>query len=130
MPVFPSSTVLIAPPSQIWSRTAGCTMQNPKLPYYPAAQAVDGAPDSYARSLFGTDTVALDLVVARTPNVFGVLAHNIDWGLVCGFQASAAADFSGLLLDRGAAARRPNFWLDLRGFPTAACRGPRPRCDR
>lgn len=120
MAIFPPSTVLIVPPSQNHSRSAAAALANPKLPYYPASRAVDGTVGTHARSLFGTDTLTVNLGTAQTPNIFGVFQHNVDWGRVCGLQASAGSGFGTLLLDRGAAARRPHFWLDMRGFPATA----------
>lgn len=87
---------------------------------YPASNAVDGMADSVTRSYYTTDALAIDLGVARTPNLFGVIHHNIDYGRVCAFQASSSAGFGVLDLNRGAAARDPSFWLDLRGFPATS----------
>lgn len=119
MALFPTVRTLIAPPSQVWSRSGTATLGSAKA-RYPASNAVDGITDSVARSTATTDSLAVDLGSAQTPNIFGVINHNITHGLVCGFQASTSGGFGSLALDRAAAARAPNFWLDLRGFPASA----------
>lgn len=119
MALFPPATVLIVPPSQNYSRGKTATLNSPLNSRYAASRVLDGSVGTHARSAFGTDVLTVDLGAAHTPNIFGVFQHNVDWDLVCGFQASAT-NFGTLLLDRGAAARRPHFWIDLRGFPATA----------
>lgn len=109
---FPPTRTLIVPPSQNYSFGATASLSSPK-PNYPASKAVDGTLGGYCRSNYGTDALVIDLGGAQSPNIFGVFQHNIDAGLVCSFQASNG-------MNRGAAARRPHFWLDLRGFPPTA----------
>lgn len=120
MAIFPEARTLIVPPSQLWSRGKTVTVNGTTKEKFPPANAVDGSSGTPIRSEYGTDAVKIDLGAAQTPNIFGVIHSNIDYDRVCGFHASASAGFGSLLLDRGAAARYPNFWLDLRGFPATA----------
>lgn len=117
--MFPPAKSLIAPASQVWSHDSAASLQAP-MTYYPAGNLIDGQSSVVARSQYGTDNAIIDLGLPRTPNIFGVIGHNIQYNLVCGFRASASVGMGSLLLDRGAAARKPNFWLDLRGFPATA----------
>lgn len=111
MAVFPPVRTLIVPPSQLWSRGAGVSAAS-ELAEFPALNVTDGFSTSVTRADVHTNQYVLTLPGAETPNVFGIIHHNIDRGNICLFQSSD------LVVDRGAAARRPNFWLDLRGFPT------------
>lgn len=120
MAVFPATRTLIVPPSQLWSRGKTVTMAGAAKTNYPASNATDGYSGRATRSEYVTESWIIDLTTARTPNIFGILHSNVTRGLVCAFQAASSLSFSPLLLDRGAAARYPNFWLDLRGFPPTA----------
>lgn len=120
MAVFPAVKTLIVPPSQLWSRGKTVTIGGAAKANYGPSRATDGYSGRATRSEYETDHWIVDLTVARTPNIFGIIHSNIERGLVCAFHAAASLSFSPLLLDRGAAARYPNFWLDLRGFPPTA----------
>lgn len=111
MAVFPPARTMIVPPSGLLSRGAGCSATAVD-PEFPASNATDGFAHTVTRSDAHTNQFVVELDLADTPNVFGIIHHNIDRGNICLFQSG------GLVLDRGAAARRPNFWLDLRGFPS------------
>jgi hypothetical protein len=106
---FPIVRTLIVPPSQLWSAGATAAWAGAAVERYPASRATDGSSARATRSVYTTDQLTVTLSGSQTPNIFGVLNHNIDYDLVAAFSAP------GLL--RGAAARRPSFWLDLRGFP-------------
>ena len=112
--MFPPGRTLIAPASQVWSRAGSASLGSPRT-NYPAANLIDGSTTLAARSTSPTDAATITLGGAQEPNIFGIIGHNISYGLVCGFRT-----LSGETLNRGAAARRPNFWLDLRGFPASS----------
>ena len=114
MPLYPPGAVLIAAPSQVWSRGAAVTANAPVLSSdYGLAKLVDGSLSGATRFPFGTVQITVDLGQTRTPNLVGILNSNIDPGRVIGVTNEAG-------LARGFGARDPNCWLDLRGFPTTA----------
>lgn len=114
MAVFPRVVAMLARPSQIWSLGKTVTANAPVLSsLYPLSRLTDGSMDQPARVPYGTVQFTVDLGATRTPNLVGLLNHNIDHGRVIGVMNEA-----GLL--RGFGARDPNCWLDLRGFPTTA----------
>lgn len=113
MATFPPASVLIAPPSQVHSLGRTVSANAPVLSAdYPLSRLVDGSLAQPARFAFGTVqvTVTTDSV---TPNIFGILNHNLDPGLVIGVTNNAG-------LNRGFSVRDPNCWIDLRGFSTTA----------
>lgn len=112
--MFPPGKTLIVPPSQVWSRSGTAALGAPRT-NYPAANLVDGSSASAGRSTSTSDAASITLPGAQTPNIFGIISHNITYAQVCGFRT-----LSGDALHRGAGARRPNFWLDLRGFPATS----------
>jgi hypothetical protein len=114
VPVFPPGVVLMAAPSQIHSIGAGVTVNTPVLsPDYGARCLVDSLTDRPMRSVFETVSITLDLGATYTPNLVGIIGHNIDHGRVIGVTNEDG-------LARGFGGRDPNCWLDLRGFPTTA----------
>jgi hypothetical protein len=114
MPVFPAGVVLMAAPSQVHSLGVPVTINGPVVSSeYGRGRLVDGASDHPCRMGWGTVQITLDLEQTRTPNIVGVLNHNIDFDRVIGVTNEAG-------LDRGFGARDPNCWIDLRGFPTTA----------
>jgi len=112
--MFPPAKTLIAPASQVWSRSGTASMAGTRT-NYPASNLNDGSSTLVARSTGVNASAIITLPGAQTPNIFGIISHNITYGQVCGFRTT-----SGDPLDRGAAARKPNFWLDLRGFPASS----------
>ena len=115
MPTFPRVRSLIVPPSQWWSRSATPSLLSNSLynDRFSLAALTDGSVRPVTKLLYGTGTIRLDLGTPRTPNIFGVLAHNFDYGSVLGVENDAG-------LSRGFGARDPNCWIDLRGFETTA----------
>ena len=104
----------MAAPSQVHSLGAPVTLNGPVVSSeYGRARLVDGSLDQPCRMGWGTVQITLDLRQTRTPNLVGVLNHNIDFDRVIGVTNEAG-------LDRGFGARDPNCWIDLRGFPTTA----------
>lgn len=114
MPIFPPVVSLLAPPSGIWSLAKVVSANVPIISSdYTLAHLVDGTCTQATRFAFDTLQVTIDLGVTRTPNIFGVLNHNFDPGLVVGVSNEAG-------LSRGFGVRDPHCWIDLRGFPTTA----------
>jgi len=104
----------MAAPSQVHSLGAPVTLNGPVVSgEYSRAHLVDGSLDQPCRMGWGTVQITLDLQQTRTPNLVGVLNHNIDFDRVIGITNEAG-------LNRGFGARDPNCWIDLRGFPTTA----------
>ncbi len=103
---------MIIPPTRLWSRS-GTASATSSLDEFPPSNAVDGTSRSVVKADVHTNQYIVTLSSAAEANVFGIVHHNIDRDNVCLFQSDGG-------LDRGAAARRPNFWLDLRGFLTIA----------
>jgi len=114
MPNFPRGVVMMAAPSQVHSLGKVATLNCPVISSdYPTSCLTDGKTDRPMRAAWETMAVTLDLGSAYTPNLLGVLGHNIDHGRVIGVSNEAG-------LARGFGGRDPNCWIDLRGFPTTA----------
>jgi hypothetical protein len=114
MGVFPRGAVLMAAPSQMHSLGVTVTINGPIWSSeYGKGRLVDGTLDQPCRCAWPTVQIMLDLGQNRTPNLVGVLNHNIDPGRVIGVTNNVG-------LARGFGARDPNCWLDLRGFPSTA----------
>lgn len=113
MAIFPPATSLLAPPSAVHSNGAAVSANVPVISSeYPLSRLVDGSLSQPCRFAFGTLTITIT-TASVTPNIFGVLNHNIDPGRVIGITNNAG-------LNRGFSVRDPNCWIDLRGFPTTA----------
>lgn len=113
MPIFPPACSLFAPPSAVHSIGADVTANSPILSAdYPLSRLVDGSMSQPCRFPFGTVQIMIS-TSSITPNIFGVLNHNLDPGLIIGVSNNAG-------LNRGFSVRDPNCWIDLRGFPTTA----------
>jgi hypothetical protein len=114
MAIFPSGVVMIAAPSQVHSLGAAASLNCPVVSSdYPTSCLTDGQTDRPMRASWDTMSVTLDLGGTFTPNLLGLLGHNIDHGRVIGVTNEAG-------LARGFGGRDPNCWIDLRGFPTSA----------
>jgi hypothetical protein len=115
MPTFPTVRSLVVPPSQWWSLGKTVTLLSNTLynQRFPTDALTDGSVWPVCKLTYGTGTIRVNTEQTRTPNIFGVLAHNADLGAVFGVTNEAG-------LSRGFGARDPNCWIDLRGFPTTA----------
>lgn len=114
MPVFPKTVSLIAPPSNVWSNGQIPTATSPVLTAdYKLGNLTDGTVRTVTRFAFGTFQITVTLASPQTPNIFAILNHNLDPGLVVG--VSNGAGFS-----RGFSVRDPNAWVDVRDAPASA----------
>lgn len=114
VPRFPKGVVLIAAPSQVHSLGQPVTLNCPVISSdYTVERLADGRTDRVMRAAWETMAITIDCGEPCTPNLLGVLGHNIDHGRVIGVTNDAG-------LARGFGGRDPNCWIDLRGFPTTA----------
>lgn len=98
-------------------------------PYLSVGTLATGSALQFTDGILGHVTVvneitaafAVDLGSAKSPDIVGVLQHNITSGIVR-FQGSNVADFSALVLDEPVGVQETRLWVDLRSLGSHAAR--------